>query len=95
MQRVSLEATEFDKIYLQSQQPASTNDAKLRTVKRALRGIIAEALTPKQRQYLTLYYAQKLNVNEIAEACNVHHTTVSRTLCRARENVEKRLKFYF
>lgn len=69
-----------------------------RLYKRALRAlteIIREQLTPKQRQYLVLYYYEEKTMPEIAELMGVNKATVSRTINRARNKLYQRMKYYY
>lgn len=58
-----------------------------------LRRVIAERLTERQREYLTDYYFEKLNIYEIAKTRGIAPSTVSRTLKRARGNIYDALKY--
>lgn len=62
---------------------------------RALTEIIREQLTPKQRQYLVMYYYEKKTMPEIAELMGVNKATVSRTINRARNKLYERMKYYY
>ena len=64
--------------------PEKTNDAEL-----------AEAvmkLPYKLREVILLYYYQGMNVNEIADALNLSHSSVSGRLKRGREKLKKMLE---
>lgn len=61
-------------------------------VKRALQKAL-EMLTPTQREYLTLYLVDGMNLTEIGEAKGVNKSTVSRTVKRARMNLFRYLQF--
>ncbi len=56
---------------------------------RALQSAMRRSLTPIQKQILLLHYADKLSVSEIAKHRNVNPSTVSRTLHRAKENMQR------
>ncbi len=58
---------------------------------RIMREMLGKGLTEKQRQYLLLRYANRLSVSEIALMYGVNRSTVSRTLCRARQRIAKAL----
>ena len=58
-----------------------------------LHRVIREELTPLQRYTLTSYYFRELSMAEIARELNVHRSTVSRTLQRARERLREHLQY--
>ena len=58
-----------------------------------VRRVIQETLSPVQRETLIAYYLHHQSIPEIARERGVHKSTVSRTLRRARENVQKHLKY--
>lgn len=49
-------------------------------------------LPPKLKEVVILYYWQNMNVNEIAHALGIRHSTVSARLKRAREKLHDVLK---
>lgn len=55
--------------------------------------VIAEELTPIQREVLTAYYFQKLTLAQIAEDRGVDKSTVCRTLHRAEKRLRRYLKY--
>lgn len=59
----------------------------------AVKCSIEEDLTPRQRQLVTMYYLEQMRMQDIADELNIHITTVSRTLKRARCNMKNHLKF--
>lgn len=63
-------------------------------VRKAIRYVVNQELTPKQRQYVVMYYGERLSMPQIAERCGVSKSTVSRTVLRARKNIAERLKLY-
>lgn len=72
-----------------------TNAQRLAMAERALKGVIAERLTPTQRRYLMLYCYEKQTMAAIAALCGVNKSTVSRTLARAIRTIEAHLRYYF
>lgn len=60
---------------------------------RALRRIMAERLSSKQRQAVELYYMQGLTVRAIAGMRGVAPSTVSRTLRRAEARMRRYLEY--
>lgn len=85
---VSLESAEFE---LWQQESAGTSRKAVDSG--LLRRVIAERLTERQREYLTDYYFEKLNIYEIAKTRGIAPSTVSRTLKRARGNIYDALKY--
>lgn len=85
---VSLESAEFA---LWQQESARTSSKAVDSG--LLRRVIAERLTERQREYLTDYYFEKLNIYEIAKTRGIAPSTVSRTLKRARGNIYDALKY--
>lgn len=74
--------------------PESSNRRNLDIAHQALQTIIAEELTPRQREILMMRYYDQKNVAQIAAALHVNPSTVSRTLRRAEERVRKYMRFY-
>ena len=58
-----------------------------------VRRVIQEALSPAQRETLVAYYFHRQSITEIAQNRGVHKSTVSRTLKRAQNNLQKYLKY--
>ena len=71
--------------------PSEENGIDRKLIKKALMYVINEELSPKQRQYVVMYYIENLNMEEIAKRCNVSKSTVSRTVSRARKNIADRI----
>ncbi len=65
-----------------TRQMAADNSAELSRLKRNLIRALKEDVTPRQREVLTLYYAQGLNMREIGERLGVDKSTVSRNIKR-------------
>jgi len=61
----------------------------IKMVKKALK-----SLTPKQRQYVKLYFIKNKKQNEIGEILGVSHQAVSECLKSAKNNLKKSLKGY-
>lgn len=55
--------------------------------------VIAEELTPIQREILLEYYIQNRKITDIARDRGVHKSTVSRTLKRAEQKLRRYLKY--
>lgn len=74
----------------------SNEEDKLRKIaKKALREVVSEELTARQKQFIVLYYYENNTMAEISDICGVNVSTVSRTLRRARKNILDRIKYYF
>ena len=56
------------------------NASQLELLQARLGQALREEVTDRQRQMLFLYYAQGLNMREIAQALGVERSTVSRTM---------------
>lgn len=61
-------------------------------IKRVQR-VIAEELTPLQREILTAYYFQEMTVTQIAEERGVNKSSVCRVLKRAENRLRRFLKY--
>jgi RNA polymerase sigma factor (sigma-70 family) len=53
----------------------------------ALRELLNDNLTKKQKSYIILYYKEGLTMEEIAQRFGVAKSTVSRTVQRGRERI--------
>ena len=71
------------------------NGVALERLKRNLRKVIEEDLTPTQRCYLQTYYLTGWSMEAVASEYGVNKSTVSRTLKRARARINKALKYSF
>ena len=80
---------------LWSQLHAETNEEQLSRLLRRLRQARSQELTPRQQEFLLLYYDQGLSMQKIADQQGVHVSTVSRTLRRARERLRHVLQYAF
>lgn len=58
-----------------------------------VRNVMLFELTDLQRQIMTDYYFHHLTIAHIAEIRGVNKSTVSRTLKRAREKVQRYLRY--
>ena len=72
---------------------ASDNSAQLGRVKRNLVRALPEDVTPRQRQMLLLYYAERLNMREIGLKLGVDKSTVSRTIKRGERRLQRCLRY--
>lgn len=67
----------------------STNKKDLSNMKKMLGAAINITLTEKQRQVAVMYYTEEKKIPEIAQILNINKSTVSRTLRRAEQGLEK------
>ena len=58
-----------------------------------LRRVIDAELTQVERQTVTAYYLQELNISQIAREWGVNKSTVLRNLRRAEEKLKRYLKY--
>ena len=68
------------------------NSQRLRRLRRRLPDALAE-LTPRQREMLELYIYKEMSVTDIAAALGVNKSTVSRSLRRSFQRLERCLKY--
>ena len=73
---------------------AQSNSEKRRMILKIMRSIIENELTARQREMITLYYFNQVNIPEIAEMLGVNRSTVSRTISRGRRNIMERMKYF-
>ena len=79
--------------YSQAISEENTNAATIRTLKRNLMIALRQEVSPRQVEFLRLYYAEGLNMRQIGEQMGVDRSTVSRTLKRAESNLRRCLRF--
>ena len=72
---------------------ASDNEQEHRFLIHSLAGAIREELTPRQQEAVNLYYIHNRTMAETALMMGVNVSTVSRTLRRARDRLQRCLKF--
>ena len=80
---------------INQQANSETNAEKLKTIKKALKKVIEEQLTTRQKQVIVLYYYEEYDMPTIAKMLSINVSTVSRTINRARQNIMKYLQYYF
>lgn len=73
---------------------AESNGSQRRLMIKVMRNVIENELSERQRQMITLYYFQKMNIPEIARELGVNRSTVSRTVSRGRRNIMEKLKYF-
>ena len=69
--------------------PRLPREVQIRRVNR----VIAEELTPLQRETIIAYYIHNRKIPEIARERGVHKSTVSRTLKRAEGKLRRYLRY--
>ena len=72
---------------------AGDNSAQMGRLKRNLSAALRQDVTPKQRQYLMLYYGKGMSLNQISKTLGVDKSTVSRTMKRGRERLYRCLRY--
>jgi len=85
---------EMFKLFSENSDSESNSELK-KLARKALKKVIEEQLSARQKQFIVLYYYKEMDMPTIAEMCGVNASTVSRTLNRARQNIYKYLKYYF
>ena len=76
-----------------ARQMAEDNSNEMNRLKRNLVRCLREDVTEKQRTVLTMYYAQGLNMREIGERLGVDKSTVSRTIKRGEQRLQRCLRY--
>ena len=69
-----------------------TNEKELSHLRNCIKVAVKEALTPKQREYLS-YYMSGYNLVEISKIYNVNRSTVSKTMKRALDHLFDHIKY--
>ena len=95
MKRISFENPEAFAELIKNPQGDKCDDRLHSVAVRALREIVKEELSERQKQFIVLYYYENKTMAEIADICGVNVSTVSRTLRRARKNITDRMKYYY
>lgn len=72
---------------------AADNEEQRDRLRRNLRLAMEQELTPRQKEMVSLYFYQGLNVSRIAEKLSVNRSTVSRTLRRAKDRLYHSLQY--
>lgn len=76
-----------------SREMSADNSKEISRLKRNLIRALREDVTPKQRQVLLMYYAEGLNMREIGEQLGVDKSTVSRTIKRGEQRLQRCLRY--
>jgi RNA polymerase sigma-70 factor (ECF subfamily) len=69
------------------------NEAQMNRLKRNLVRAMHKDITPRQRQYLAMYYGKSMNIPEIAREVGVNKSSVCRTLQRGRQRLYRCLRY--
>ena len=69
------------------------NREQMGRLKRNLYHALREDITPRQREYMVLYYGKCMTMEEIARQLGVNKSTVSRTLKRGRDRLYRCLRY--
>lgn len=72
---------------------AEDNSEQLTRLKRNLVQALRQDVTPKQREYLVMYYGEGLNLRQIGQRTGVSPSTVSRTMKRGRARLYRCLRY--
>ncbi|HJH61688.1 MAG TPA: sigma-70 family RNA polymerase sigma factor [Firmicutes bacterium] len=72
---------------------AQDNREQIGRLKRNLTHALRQDITPRQREYMMLYYGQNLSMEAIAQKLGVNKSTVSRTLKRGRQRLYRCLRY--
>ena len=72
---------------------ALEDEAQLAQASRCLAQALQQEVTQRQRQMLSLYYGQRMTMEEIAQTLGVDRTTVSRTLKRGEARLQRCLRY--
>ena len=67
--------------------------AQFSRLKRNLVRALREDVTARQRQMLLLYYAERMNMQEISARLGVNKSTVSRTIKRGERRLRRCLRY--
>lgn len=74
-------------------QNGEDNASDLARMRRNLRRAREQALTPRQKEVIDLYYDEGMNIPQIAARLGVNRSSVSRTLRRAKERIYGCLRY--
>ena len=72
---------------------AEDNREQIGRLKRNLTYALRQDITPKQREYMMLYYGQGMSMEAIGNQLGVNKSTVSRTLKRGRQRLYRCLRY--
>lgn len=79
--------------YLHQLSEDNTNASELERLRRNLIRCINEEVTPRQREYLQMYYVRRMSQPQIARALGVDASTVSKTIKRGEQRLLRCLRY--
>lgn len=79
--------------WFRTQFSADDEENAVQNLAKMIHAAIQYELTDPQRTYFTAYYLDGLTMEEIGEIHGVNKSTVSRTVKRARDRIERVLKY--
>ena len=74
-------------------QNSDDNSERLERLRRNLRKVREQELTPRQQLVLRMYYDEGKSMSRIAAALRINKSTVSRTIARGRKRLYRYLKY--
>ena len=74
-------------------QNSDDNSDRLERLRRNLRKVREQELTPRQQLVLRMYYDEGKSIAKIAKSLKVNKSTVSRTITRARKRLFRYLQY--
>ena len=74
-------------------QNSEDNADRLERLRRNLRKVREQELTPRQQMVLRMYYEEGKSIAKIAKSLKVNKSTVSRTIQRGRRRIYQYLKY--
>lgn len=75
------------------QESSGDNSEQLSRLRRNLRRVRAQELTPRQEEMLHLYYDLGMSIPQIAREKGLNKSSVSRALARGRERLKRYLQY--
>jgi len=72
---------------------ADDNREQIGRLKRNLTHALRQDITPRQREYMMLYYGKCMSMADIAKELGVNKSTVSRTIRRGRDRLFRCLRY--
>ena len=72
---------------------AEDNSQQMARLKHNLVRALREDVTARQREFLLLYYGERLNMRQIGEKLGVDKSTVSRTIKRGEARLRRCLRY--
>ena len=79
--------------YLRQLSEENTNAAELDRLRRNLLRCINEELTERQREFLYMYYVQRISQPQIARSLGLDASTVSKTIKRGEQRLLRCLRY--